>query len=104
MIVEERNYTFHPGMVQPFLELYEAEGLPLHVKYLDRLVGFFVSEIGVLNQVVHMWAYEDMADRDARRAKLYADPAWIAFIPRTTPMIQTMETRILRPTRFSPLR
>ena len=103
MIVEKRTYTFHPGKVPEFLALYEAEGLALHTKYLP-LLGYFVSDIGTLNQVVTLWGYQSMAERDDLRAKLYADPAWIAFGPKTTPFIQTMETIILKPTSFSPIR
>lgn len=103
MIVEKRTYTFHPGKVQEFLALYEAEGLALHTKYLP-LLGYFVSDIGTLNQVITMWGYKSMAERDDLRAKLYADPAWIAFGPKTTPFIQKMETMILKPTSFSPIR
>ena len=103
VIIEKRTYTFHPGKLQEFLALYEAEGLALHTKYL-KLIGYFVSEIGTLNQVITMWGYDDMQQRDDLRAKLYADPAWIAFGPKTTPYIQTMETAILKPTSFSPIR
>lgn len=103
MIVEKRTYTFHPGKLQEFLALYEAEGLALHTKYLP-MIGYFVSEIGVLNQVITMWGYDSMQQRDELRAQLYADPAWIAFGPKTTPYIQKMETMILRPTHFSPIR
>ncbi|WP_223479455.1 NIPSNAP family protein [Oricola indica] len=102
MIIEKRTYTFHPGKVQEFLELYEREGLPLHTKYLP-LAGYFVSDIGTLNQVITMWRYESMADREEKRAALYADPEWTAFAPKTTHMIQKMETTILRPTPWSPL-
>ena len=102
MIIEKRTYTFHPGKVQEFLELYEREGLALHTRYLP-MVGYFTTEIGTLNQVITMWRYESMAEREELRARLYADPAWIAFGPKTTPYIQKMETEILRPTRFSPL-
>lgn len=103
MIVEKRTYTFHPGKLQEFLTLYEKEGLALHTSYLP-LIGYFVSEIGTLNQVVTLWGYESMADREEKRARLYADPAWIAFGPKTTPFIQTMETMILRPTGWSPIK
>ena len=103
MIVEKRTYTFHPGKVQEFLALYEAEGLALHTKYLPML-GYFVSDIGTLNQVITMWGYKDMVEREELRAKLYADPAWIAFGPKTTGYIQKMETMILKPTSFSPIR
>ena len=103
MIVEKRTYTFHPGRVQEFLALYEKEGLPLHTKYLP-LLGYFVSDIGTLNQVITMWGYQSMAERDEKRAALYSDPEWIAFGPKTTPFIQKMETMIMKPTSFSPIR
>jgi len=103
VIIEKRTYTFHPGKVQEFLALYEAEGLALHTKYLP-MIGYFVSDIGTLNQVVTMWGYKSMAERDKLRAQLYSDPAWIAFGPKTTPFIQKMETMILKPTSFSPIR
>lgn len=103
MIIEKRTYTFHPGKLQEFLALYEREVLPLHTKYLP-LIGYFTSDIGTLNQVITMWGYDSMQQRDDLRAKLYADPEWIAFGPKTTQFIQKMETMILRPTSFSPIR
>ena len=103
MIIEKRTYTLLPGMMPAFLALYEAEGLALHTKYLPML-GYFTSDIGALNQVITMWGYDSMAQRDDLRAKLYADPAWIAFGPKTTPFIQTMESASLRPAPWSPIK
>ena len=103
MIVEKRTYTLNPGALPEFLSIYQKEGLALHVKYLPML-GYFVSDIGPLNQVITLWGYVDMAERDTRRAALYADPDWIAFGPKTTHLIRTMENAILKPTEFSPIR
>lgn len=103
MIIEKRTYTLLPGMMPAFLALYEAEGLALHTKYLP-LLGYFTSDIGTLNQVITLWGYETMQQRDELRAQLYADPAWIAFGSKTTHFIQKMETAILKPTRWSPIR
>lgn len=102
MLIEKRTYTLYPGKMQDFLAIYEAEGLALHTKYLS-MVGYFTTDIGPLNQIITMWRYESMQQREDLRAQLYADPAWIAFGPKTTDYIQTMETVILKPTRFSPL-
>lgn len=103
MIVEKRTYTLQPGKMAEFLAIYEAEGLAIHTKYLD-MVGYFVSDIGPQNQVVTLWKFESMADREERRAKLYADPAWLAVLAKTVPMVQAAENVILRPTKFSPIR
>lgn len=103
MIVEKRTYTLHPGALADFMAIYKAEGLALHMKYLPML-GYFVSDIGPLNQVVTLWGYQSMAEREEKRTALYSDPAWIAFGPKTTKYIQTMENMILKPTDFSPIR
>lgn len=104
MIVEQRTYTFKPGNLQTFLEVYEAEGLPIQNRILGGLIGYFFSEIGTLNQAVHLWRYDSLADREARRAALMAEPDWQAFIAKTAPMIERQEVAILNPTAFSPIR
>ena len=68
MIVEHRMYTFRPGAVDGWLKKYEAEGLPVQKRHLGRYLGLYVSEIGRLHTIVLMWAYEDLADRERRRA------------------------------------
>ncbi|HEX7124214.1 MAG TPA: NIPSNAP family protein [Thermodesulfobacteriota bacterium] len=104
MILEERTYTLHPGKVGEYFSLYEKEGMAIQVPILGRLVGYFSSEIGELNQVVHMWAYESLEERTRRRAELMADPRWKAFVPKLLALVQKMETRILVPAPFSPLK
>jgi len=59
--------------------LYERAALPLQRKHLGRLIGFFVSEIGPLNQVVHLWAFDSLADREQRRKAMEADPLWPSY-------------------------
>ena len=103
MILEERTYTIRTGLVADYLALYETEGYATHRKHLGDPVGWFTTETGTLNQVVHMWRYASHAERDIKRGHLYADPAWMAFIPKTRPYIERMENRILLGTRFSPM-
>jgi hypothetical protein len=103
MIVEQRTYTLRPGEVTNYLRLYEAEGLAVQTRILGRLVGYYTSETGDVNQLVHLWAYDDMADRQRRRAALFADPVWLAYVPKVMQLILTQESKILLPTRFSPV-
>ena len=58
MIIDERTYTLHPGKIPEFLELYQAEGYAVQTSHLGEPVGWFWTEIGVLNQIVHLWGYE----------------------------------------------
>ncbi len=104
MIVEERIYTIHPGKMGPFLELYGSEGVAIIQPILGNLIGYFTSEIGELNQAVHLWGYESFAERERRRAELNGNKEWLAFVPKVLPFIARMENRILVPTAFSPLR
>jgi hypothetical protein len=101
MIIDHRTYAVKPGRLNDYLKLYEAEAYPLQLKHLGRNVGWYVSnDIGPLSQVVHMWAYDSLADREARRNALAADPAWGAFLAKAMPLLDSMENKILRPTSF----
>ena len=100
MIVEERVYTLHPGKLGEYLQRYEAEGLNVQLPILGRMLGYYSTEIGPLNTIVHMWAYQDLAERGARRARMLADPRWIAYAKTVQPLIVSQESRILNPAPF----
>lgn len=104
MIVEERIYRIKPGRLADYLRLVREEGLAIQQPILGNLIGYFHTEIGPLNHVVHLWGYADLNDRTERRKRLAADPAWQTFIVKLTETIDTLENRILVPTDFSPLR
>lgn len=104
MIVEMRTYTAAPGRAGEFLKLYEELGLALQNKYLGGLMGYYVTELGELNQIVHLWRYDSLADREARRARLDADPGWTVYKNAFAKLgaIQHQEAKILKPVPFSP--
>jgi hypothetical protein len=84
MIIEQRTYTLRPGAMQQFPKLYAAEGWDVHTRHLGRPLGYYTSEIGTLNQAVSLWGYQDWADREARRARLYTPMpnGWLSW-PRS---------------------
>lgn len=100
MIIEERMYTLYVGKVPEFMEAYEREALPILRRHLGHLFGFFINEVGPQNLLVHLWAFEDYADRERRRAALAADPAWPAYRAKAQPKILLQKTRIMRPPPF----
>lgn len=104
MIVEERIYTLHPGKVPEYLRLYESEGLAIQTRILGRLIGYFTTEVGPLNQIIHMWGYDSLEERTRRRSELMADAGWKAFVVKLQPLILTMENKLLTPAPFSPIR
>lgn len=102
-IFEIRTYTIRVGMLQDYLKFYHDEGFEIHCRYLGPSVGWFYTEVGPLNQIMMMWRYDSHAEREEKRARLYADPEWLAFIPKTAAYIEAMENRIVRPAFFSPM-
>jgi hypothetical protein len=103
MIYEMRTYRLRTGTVPAYLKLVEEEGIAIQKAYLGQLVGYFFSEIGALNEIVHVWAFADLNDRERRRATLIADPRWLDFLPKIQALIETMDNKILKPAAFSPL-
>jgi hypothetical protein len=97
MIVEMRIYTLKPGSTAKFEENFE-KGLPNREK-LSKLGAFWHSEVGPLNQVIHLWPYEDTAERDRVRAEGYKLPDWP---PDIRPFVERMEAKILVPAPYSP--
>lgn len=104
MIVEERDYLLHPGKVPEFLKRYAEGGMAIQAPILGNMVGYFFTEIGELNRVVHMWGYESFAERERRRAELAKVDAWKDYLATVMPLIVRMESRILTPAPFSPIR
>ena len=104
MIVEHRTYTLKALHTDHFLELYERAALPLQRQYLGHLIGFYVSEIGLLNEVVHIWGFASLAERERRRNLMEGDPAWKIYRQALKDMdiVLTQNTKILRATAFSP--
>jgi hypothetical protein len=102
MFVDHRTYTIPHGKMKEYLERYEAVGFALQRRHLGHHIGCFVSEIGALDQVVHVWGFASMADREARRARMEQDPEWVAFRKMIAGTFTEQETRILRAASFSP--
>jgi hypothetical protein len=104
MIVEERDYRVKAGKIGQFVSLYEKHGLPIQVELLGKFLGYFTTEIGELNHVVALWGYESLDDRQQRRDRMMADPRWQEYLKMVDGLLDTQNTRLLRPTSFSPIK
>jgi hypothetical protein len=104
LIYEQRTYRVKPGLLGPYLKLFEDVGMPVRQHY-GRLVGFWFTEFGELNQVVHIWAYESLDQRTAIREALMKDRQWVEdFLPKALPMLDHMQSIVMVGAPFSPLR
>jgi len=104
MIVEMRTYTLKPGSTGAYLKLYEEKGLRVHSAILGNLIGYFTTEIGDINQVVHLWGYESFEDRQRRRAELFKNAEWLEFLKLATPFFEKQENKLLNCASFSPIK
>ena len=68
-IYELRTYTVTVGKMNDVVALYQAEGWPALSKHPKKLCGYFTGDIGALNQLVHLWKFDDDADRRAFHAR-----------------------------------
>lgn len=80
MIFDHRTYTCKPGTVPLQLALYDKHGKGPQEKHLGKPVLYGITETGPINTYIHVWAYNDAADRATRRAAMQADPDWQAFL------------------------
>ena len=94
MIYEIRTYNLRPGKAAEY-EAHFAESYPTREKY-SPLYGFWHTEIGPLNQLVHIWAYESLQQRADIRAAAAKDPSG-KWPPPPTDLIVSQENDILLP-------
>jgi hypothetical protein len=63
-LYELRTYSLYVGKLAEVLELYRKEGWPAVSRHAEgRLVGYFVGDVGAMNQIVHLWKFEHDAER-----------------------------------------
>ena len=97
MIYEVRTYTLRPGSVAEFEERYEKR-LPLRLKH-SPLGGFWHTEFGPLNQVVHVYPYDDLQHRTKVRSAM-ANDRERAAMPGGGELIVAQEAEIMTPAPF----
>ena len=97
MIYEVRTYDLKPHSLaeveQRFGEAYE------HRKKHSPLAAFWHTEIGPLNQIIHVWGYKDLAERGRIRAEAVKDGTWP---PKIKEFIVSQRAEIMNPLSISP--
>jgi hypothetical protein len=97
MIYEFRTYRLRPGALQEFLKLF-SDALPQRERF-SKLAAFWYTEIGRLNEVVHVWPYENALERSRIRAAAVTAGVWP---PATGHLILDMKSEIFEAVSFSP--
>jgi hypothetical protein len=94
-VIDHRIYTIKPRGMAEFLEVFETLALPVLMRTLGHPLGFYVSDIGPLNQFVHLWGYDSLADYDQRRKARDADPDFPTYLRASAHLIVAQESRLI---------
>ncbi|XP_013413542.1 protein NipSnap homolog 3A isoform X2 [Lingula anatina] len=84
-VYEIRTYSLYPKDVKEFMAISEEK---LHLRLrASKIIGYWTSEIGGMNQVFHIWEYDSLKHRAQVRAALASDPDWLSqYISRVISM------------------
>jgi hypothetical protein len=104
MIYELRTYQLAVGGLPEYLEVARTLILPGVAEHGLKPAGFWYSEIGQLNEVVHLWAYNDLNERQEKWGKWARDPRRGEVMKRLRGVVLSQSNKILSPTDFSPMK
>lgn len=97
MIYEIRTYQIAPGSLAE-VEKRFGDAYEYRKKY-SELAAFLHTEIGPLNEIVHIWGYRDLAERARIRGEAAKDANWP---PKIQEFIRAMRSEIVTPFSFLP--
>ena len=97
MIIELRTYQLAPASVAE-VEKRFGEGLPAREKF-SKLAAFWHTEVGPLNEITHVWAYDSFEQRTAVRAAAQKDEGWP---PPIREFVTAQQSELFLPAPFSP--
>jgi hypothetical protein len=96
MIYELRTYTVKPGAVGDMVKAASTVSREIRKDDYGRLEGYWVTEIGPLNQVMHLWSFSDFNERARLRGELARNARWTGeYIPLIRPLLVRQDIRLL---------
>ena len=96
-IVEEQTLSLLPGSLPKYWDACARHGVAAQAPLAGNLIGCFYTLIGPLHQVVTLWRFDSLADRDAKHAAAVASADWGPFIEAVKPMATAQQSRLTRP-------
>ena len=96
-LYELRTYTLRVGAMAEAVKLYQELGfLALHKGGHDKkLIGYFQSDTGMIDQLVHLWKFDDDADRRAHWSAVFANKDFVeGFASKFRPLVMTQEVKL----------
>jgi hypothetical protein len=104
-VYEMRTYTLHVGKMAEAVKLYSELGYPALQKggQDKKLIGYFQADTGTINQLIHLWKFDDDADRRAHWASVYSNKDFIeGFAAKFRPLLASQEVKLLTAAPWGP--
>jgi hypothetical protein len=96
MIYELRTYTVKPGTLGDMVKAASTVSREIRGDDYGKLEGYWSTEIGPLNQVMHLWSYSDLNERARLRGELGKNPRWRSeYTPLIYPLLMRQDVRLL---------
>jgi len=96
VIYELRIYTVKSGSVMEVAKNSGTVARSIRGDEYGKLEGYWITEIGPLNQVVHLWSYKDLNERQRLRAELGKNTRWTnEYLPLIRPHMLRQDIRLL---------
>ena len=96
MIYELRTYTVRQGSLADVAKAASTISREIRKDDYGKLEGYWLSDIGPLNQVHHLWSYQDLNERQRLRAELAKNPRWVSeYLPLNRNNIVRQDIRLL---------
>jgi hypothetical protein len=104
MIYEKRTYSVMVGRMPEVIKLYEEEGWAALEGggFSAKLIGYFISDTGPLHQIIHLWRFDDDADRRDFYKRLFSDDAFMAFATQLRPLFLSQEVQLMTSAPWGP--
>jgi hypothetical protein len=96
MIYELRTYTLRPGTLADMVKAASTVSRDIRGDNYGKLEGYWSTEIGPLNQVLHLWSYKDYDERTRLRADLSKNPRWGSeYLPLIRGLLMRQDIRLM---------
>jgi hypothetical protein len=96
MIYELRTYTVKPGTLGDIVKAASTVSRDIRKDDFGKLEGYWLTEIGPLNQVMHLWSYSNFEERAKLRGELAKNSRWTGeYIPLIRPLLVRQDIRLL---------
>lgn len=96
MIYELRTYTLKAGTAADAARNAGTVGREIRGDNYGKLEGYWITEVGPLNQVMHLWSYADFNERARLRSDLSKNARWTGeYVPLIREKLVRQDIRLL---------